>query len=221
MTDNSFKFDLNAKKVRILDRELLESLQQFAKIKNNQYFPTTEFDKWNDKIARSDTIIDRFGSWNKALHIIGIEGGREKKYTSEELVENIENIWKDIGFPPGKRQLSKMGKKISERPYKDRWGSVKKACELISLYHTNKISRKQLLNPKENDDRRKTIPLNIRWRVLKRDNYACVKCGKSPAKNNDIELEIDHIIPVSKKGSNDVDNLQTLCRMCNQGKKDK
>ncbi|OIO51485.1 MAG: hypothetical protein AUJ45_00520 [Parcubacteria group bacterium CG1_02_50_68] len=68
---------------------------------------------------------------------------------------------------------------------------------------------------------RETIPLNVRWKVLKKDNYTCVKCGQSPAKSNDIELEIDHILPVAKGGTNDIENLQTLCRKCNQGKKDK
>ncbi len=41
------------------------------------------------------------------------------------------------------------------------------------------------------------------------------------AVNDDwMSAEIDHIEPVSKFGTNDVENLQVLCRMCNQGKAD-
>ncbi|HBR13994.1 MAG TPA: hypothetical protein DD723_00415 [Candidatus Omnitrophica bacterium] len=59
------------------------------------------------------------------------------------------------------------------------------------------------------------------WEVLKKDNYTCKKCGRSPGKDKTVELEIDHIVPVAKNGTNEVDNLQTLCHECNQGKKDR
>ena len=92
--DDDFRFEMNAKKVKFLDKDLIESLEVYAKLKNYEYFSTTEYNTWDKKIAGAETFSDRFGSWNKALRIIGIEGGRERKYTSEELVENLENIWK-------------------------------------------------------------------------------------------------------------------------------
>jgi len=30
--------------------------------------------------------------------------------------------------------------------------------------------------------------------------------------------QIDHVVPVVKNGTNEVDNLRTLCRECNNGK---
>jgi len=45
-------------------------------------------------------------------------------------------------------------------------------------------------------------------RLLQRDKV-CLKCG------NDSNLTIDHIIPISKGGSNDFINLQILCDKCN------
>jgi hypothetical protein len=221
MIDNNFKFDITAKKVHKLDKDLIESLEIYAKLKNYEYFSTTEYNKWDKKIASAETFCSRFGSWNKALRLIGIEDGRERKYTPDELIDNLENIWKELKFPPGKRQLTKYGRKISERPYIRNWGSVKSACEQIALFHEGKITKEQLLLKSNTKIERRTIPLNIRWMVLKRDNYTCVKCGKSPARNHDIELEIDHIKPVSKGGVNDIENLQTLCKYCNQGKKNK
>lgn len=52
--------------------------------------------------------------------------------------------------------------------------------------------------------------------VLIRDNYTCKCCGKQ--KGRGIKLEADHIIPVNMGGRSVVDNLQTLCKECNQAK---
>jgi 5-methylcytosine-specific restriction enzyme A len=63
--------------------------------------------------------------------------------------------------------------------------------------------------------RSRYIPASIRVSVLNRDKYKCVFCGRN---SQQIELEVDHIIPFSKGGSNDISNLQTLCFDCNRGK---
>ena len=59
------------------------------------------------------------------------------------------------------------------------------------------------------------IPLSVRVDILNRDNYKCVFCGRNADR---VTLEIDHIIPFSQGGSNEIDNLQTLCFDCNRGK---
>lgn len=63
--------------------------------------------------------------------------------------------------------------------------------------------------------KREHIPARLRHEVFKRDNYRCRECG---ATNNDTTLEIDHIVPVAKGGSNNLSNLQTLCKACNRAK---
>ena len=53
----------------------------------------------------------------------------------------------------------------------------------------------------------------MRFSIYKRDKYRCKKC-----KRNTNDLEIDHIIPISKGGKSTYDNLQTLCNRCNKKK---
>lgn len=55
------------------------------------------------------------------------------------------------------------------------------------------------------------------WSVLARDNWTCCSCSRS-SKEHGIVLEVDHIKPRSKGGTNDLSNLQTLCKKCNVGK---
>lgn len=60
------------------------------------------------------------------------------------------------------------------------------------------------------------ISKKIRFEVFKRDGFQCAYCGKSPP---EIILEIDHIDPISKGGTDDINNLITSCFDCNRGKR--
>lgn len=63
-----------------------------------------------------------------------------------------------------------------------------------------------------------TIP--IRYLIFQRDNFTCRICNiKGQRNNGNAILHIDHIIPIIYGGSNDIQNLQTLCRECNIKKK--
>lgn len=66
---------------------------------------------------------------------------------------------------------------------------------------------------------RKTMNDDIRYNVLKRDNYTCQICGATAKEG--AKLHVDHIIPVSKGGKTVMSNLQTLCDRCNLGKGNK
>ena len=51
-----------------------------------------------------------------------------------------------------------------------------------------------------------------RTTIFYRDGWRCLRCGKKS------HLTVDHIIPVSRGGSSHPENLQTLCKKCNEWK---
>lgn len=62
---------------------------------------------------------------------------------------------------------------------------------------------------------RKPLTKKTRFDVFKRDQFRCAYCGSCPPV---VILEIDHITPVSKGGTNSAENLITACFDCNRGK---
>ena len=63
------------------------------------------------------------------------------------------------------------------------------------------------------------VPGTLRYdEVLKRARFRCELCGVSA----DIRaLEVDHIVPRNRGGTDDPDNLQALCYSCNATKRDR
>jgi hypothetical protein len=81
------------------------------------------------------------------------------------------------------------------------------ACSIEDINYSSKKATKKRV--------RSEMTLKLRYKILKRDNFRCVTCGRRPP---GVELCVDHIIPVAKGGTNSEDNLRTLCTDCNLGK---
>ena len=62
----------------------------------------------------------------------------------------------------------------------------------------------------------KRTPLSEEERlaVLRRDSFSCVWCGETKER----DLTVDHVVPVSFGGTNDDENLETLCVKCHKEK---
>lgn len=58
----------------------------------------------------------------------------------------------------------------------------------------------------------------VRYQILERDEFACRYCG---ANGPGTFLEVDHVVPHSRGGSNDTWNLTAACQPCNAGKTDR
>ena len=62
---------------------------------------------------------------------------------------------------------------------------------------------------------REKISPRLRWKVLCRDGFRCIACGRG---SKETILHIDHKIPSSLGGETNMKNLRTLCGECNMGR---
>lgn len=61
------------------------------------------------------------------------------------------------------------------------------------------------------------IPEQLRYRVLRMDDFTCRFCG---AKASEQELQVDHLVPWVVVRCHEEQNLLTSCAACNRGKSD-
>ena len=175
-------------------------------------------------------IIHRFGKWESMLAEVGLQPvplGR--RYTEEECFENILGLWTHYGRQPSFTELKQPPSFVGPKAYVRRWGGWRAALSaFVKRVNDTPESQEEIPAPPppliEEQSTAPTvttprsISLALRYKVLARDNFRCVICGASPAKDVTVELHVDHIFPWSKGGKNTEDNLRTLCFKCNLGK---
>lgn len=236
----------NAKELkRISDDEYFSDLRRVANLTHSSTVLYRDYQKCGKYAV--EHIFKRFGEWDSALAAAGLEatGLARKRIGEQELFDEIERMWRLLGRQPTTTDIIQNGmSKYSIDSYKRRFGGWRKALEAFIAYINEgvdpaTVSEKPNVaaqtdtapNPEisytQEDAPSKSVhktsrgvTTRMRFLVMKRDNFKCCMCGRSPSTTPGLELHIDHIIPWSKGGETIMDNLQTLCNECNLGKSD-
>ena len=219
----------------ITTQELIDDLLNVSKKINKKTFTSGEYTP-NGKYSR-DTYVRRFKTWNNALKVSGLVPFDHQpgvKLSEYELLEEIERIWITLGRQPNSTDMKSGISKYSLNTYEKHFGTWRKAIRFFVAYMNGEQEVEKpeeddiqlpIEIPQENANKpmhktKREINLRLRFTVMKRDNFKCCMCGRSPATTLGLELHIDHIISWSKGGETTIDNLQTLCSDCNLGKSD-
>lgn len=218
------------------DTELLSDLKKVAKALNKNKVTVSEY-KESGKYS-INTFVRAFGSWFLSLEKAGLEKTRTPaNLPEEELFKNLEEIWMKLGRQPNYGELrEKHLSKYSPDTYARRFGSWRKALEaFVEFINKEEANESILLTQKPNEvlpgkldteiyenkhKTSRTINWRIRFIVMKRDNFRCKNCGRSPATDPTIILHVDHVKAWANGGETVLENLQTLCSVCNIGKSD-
>ncbi len=159
---------------------------------------------------------------------------KAKTQSSEKVLKKLDKEIRSGKYDDARnisyKIMNRSTKEIAVLRSKDIHGLRKKLVSTIEKWDrdSERETRQELysksgdssnLRPKTyTEDERSRLGPGLRFDILKRDNFSCALCGKTPTGNRNATLEIDHIVPVSKGGKTEYDNLQTLCFECNRGK---
>lgn len=173
-------------------------------------------------------LLRKFGKWEGLLSEVGLRPvplGR--RYTDDDCFENLLSLWTHYGRQPHFAELNQPPSSVGSKAYVRRWGGWRAALSaFVRAANADEAAMNAVRTgpstgvpaPLPSTIEPRSMSLSLRYKVLSRDRFRCVACGRSPAKDSDVELHVDHIVPWSRGGRNIESNLRTLCSNCNLGK---
>lgn len=221
------------KKIRSLDswRELIDPFkieQELIRRKTVDYLRISFYMKENaEKLLESLDFAHLESNFQQAVSDSNLEPKRDP-YDWLMEIEHIDLLYKGDCLEPFKNfsprfdwifkgylyELTGQHRNISVFPPEH--------IKLLILEHYDKDRRKyerlqRLYGSSSDTDEKRShkrpkIPERVRIEVWRRDDGKCAKCGSRE------RLEYDHIIPISKGGSNTARNIELLCEKCNRSK---
>ena len=228
------QLSLDRRRVDALPREVIvDELRKVAIRLGERRFSRREFDQIATA-CKGSAVLSYFGSWSAALSATGIplkdHKSNRKQITDAQLLGELARVWGALGHRPSKLEWEASDAAYSYTTYNQRFGGWVNACTAlvtgdvaVEFTAASQPSVSAAESPVESrgkvpPERNRTLPLKMRLRVLTRDRFRCVLCGRTPAMNPGAVLHVDHILPFSAGGHTVEKNLRTLCEKCNWGK---
>lgn len=152
------------KRVSYTDEELLNYLEMFCE--ENGRFPIAK-DFVNGSKYPSNTVYQkRFGSWNNALKLAGLDSrekcGRSGKYTDEELLIFLNIFYEEQGKVPSRRDFLNSPHYPDYQNYTTHFGNWGNALKMVGLDIDTMVEKGNL----------KTEQQKGRWtEIIVRDNF--------------------------------------------------
>jgi hypothetical protein len=208
---------------RFTEEDIKQSLIRFAKSYEVGERTSRNYREWKQKTVSLDVLNRRYGGFRKACEHFGIKcSGKVNKYDVDDCLEYFEKFWVWRRQSPsiGDFERYKIDKPdiqhIHHSTLTNKFGRYSLFVKDFSDYKLGIITKDELVNKDRFTSKRKPISMSLRYTILKRDNGECTLCGAKASTG--ASLEVDHIIPVSRGGTNTEENLRILCDVCNRGR---
>ena len=207
------------------------SSQVFASAENSPmqyvikyFYPDKE--KFPEQIQKLQFLIEELETLKDAKRILETNKISYQKYLTDVpdfvLIQDEAGFYAKLGFADiSENKLTVEYKFV----YTSNGGKAQRSFTIPMTEETIKelikLLQGKLTQSVFAKEQRDLMTSKLRQSILQKDNYTCRSCGNSIAKEPNLLLEVDHIIPVSKGGYTVEGNLQTLCWKCNRKKSNK
>lgn len=220
--NKSYNFkDIKTKQYNIVEREFSrKSLVRVTASSIIKYHIENNIDYFRNDIENAIYNINLLEDYNKEIEsLTSYESDNTSKYSIKKYKKIEKRVFDSLVHKKEDFQLS-LNLKVY---YSSNRGNVNESKyghfsfeQLVNFYNEWQNGNKYEETKKQE---RKIMNDDIRYNVLKRDNYTCRICGATS--KDGAKLHVDHIIPISEGGKTVMSNLQTLCDRCNIGKSNK
>jgi hypothetical protein len=217
------KFELKIDPWNTRDSVLLADLQRVASELGKDTVTAHEYKEHGQ--YRAEAVRRRFGSWSRVIDAAGLQQPKPPRLADLDYFETLAEVWEALGRRPVYEDMRKPPSRHAPGLFAKRFGSWLKALEKFEAYLRGEVSSEErieraLLNlqhgprplavrtPREADAR-------LRFLVLRRDEFKCQRCGKSPVTDSEVSLEVEQLVAFPNGGDAVLENLRTVCRSCN------
>lgn len=181
--------------------ELRDGLKQCTKC--DTWKPINYYNKGNDRYGFSHICRECDNAKTKAYDIANADKRRDYRKNNYQRRKVFMQAWRS-----------------SHADYNKNYYASRRE------WHLKRLKEWQRANPEQvrvQRDKRRALRVQAQgsytsnqWQALKAEHgNRCLRCGKH---ESEAKITPDHIIPLSRGGSNDISNIQPLCSSCNSSK---
>lgn len=144
----NYKYKIDRQKTQFSKPEIIQSLKKFHEICGKDTFGMREYNEWPSRIASSETIRTRFGTWGKSLLAAGIRAERSCKLELKEMVKHFKICWQENDAVPLYRQLeiylSKNKLPFRVKSYQNVYGGLGYLAKVIVKVQEGQLPEEEL-----------------------------------------------------------------------------
>lgn len=87
-------FKIDRPRVRAKEEEIIRDLKAFYKTRGGKPIQRKEYNNWKSRRFSGRTIVNKFGTWERACDLAGVPFLKKHQYTKLELVDHFEKVWR-------------------------------------------------------------------------------------------------------------------------------